>query len=513
MSIQSRTYNSLRNSFVALVFYVVNLLLQFASRKVFLDCLGEDLLGLNSTINSILQFLNIAEMGVGTAIACTLYTPLKENNQVAINEIVSLHGWLYEKIAKVIIIGGVVLMCFFPMIFGKTSLPIGYSYLTFVVLLFGALLGYFVNYRQVLLSASQQEYKVQLSYKLVMLLKIAVQIVVLRGCHLGYVYWIIIEALFAIIAAISLNFTIRRSFPLLQTDKSQGNILRKKYPGVTTKVGQLFFHKIGTFALTQMSPIVIYAYTSLGMVAKYSNYMLVVTGLTQLLIAMFDGLSASVGNLVAEKDTEKTIKIFRELFSVRFVLVSTFSVVLYLLMEPFISLWVGENFLLSTRTLLFIVVIFYLNTIRNVVDSFIHAYGLFGDIWAPVIEASLNIGLSFLIGYYMGLDGVLLGVIISLFIIIFLWKPYYLFSRGLKVSIWLYIRMYAKHTLIFALSVVAFYYSVYQWSNLVECWIDFLLNGVYWTLSLLAMLGLCALAVEQGMRDFVNRIYRLLVRK
>jgi O-antigen/teichoic acid export membrane protein len=249
------------------------------------------------------------------------------------------------------------------------------------------------------------------------------------------------------------------------------------------------------------------------MVAKYGNYMLVVMGLTQLLIAMFDGLSASVGNLVAENNIDKTLKIFRELFSIRFVLVSTFSVVLFLLMEPFISLWVGSEFILDTRTLLLIVTIFFLNTTRNVVDSFIHAYGLFGDIWAPVIEASLNIGLSFLIGYFMGLDGVLLGVIISLFVIIFLWKPYYLFSRGLKVSIWLYVKMYAKHLAILILSVVIFYFAVYQWSNQVESWQDFLFKGVYWTLSLLAILGLSALVVEQGMRNFAGRIHRLLLRK
>ena len=510
---RSRTYNSLRNSIVALVFYIVNLLLQFVSRKVFLDYLGEELLGLNSTINSILQFLNIAEMGVGTAVACTLYVPLKENDQDAINDIVSLHGWLYRNIAGVILVGAVVLMCFFPLIFAKTSLPIGYSYLTFAVLLFGSLLGYFVNYRQVLLSASQQEYKVQLSYKMMMLLKIAIQVIILKYCHLGYVYWIVVEALFAIIAAICLNFTIRKSFPVLRTYKSKGSILRKKYPSVTTKITQLFFHKIGTFALSQMSPIVIYTYTSLQMVAKYGNYMLVVMGLTQLLIAMFDGLSASVGNLVAENNIDKTIRIFRELFSVRFVLVSTFAVVLFLLMEPFISLWVGYEFVLNTRTLLFIVVIFFLNTIRHVVDSFIHAYGLFGDIWAPVIEASLNIGLSFLIGYFMGLDGVLLGVIISLFIIIFLWKPYYLFSRGLKVSIWLYVRMYAKHLLVLLFSVAIFYFAVYQWSSRVECWQDFLLNGMYLTMSLLVILGFSTLVVEQGMRDFVGRIHRLITRK
>ena len=125
----SRTHNSLINSIVAMLFYVANLLLQFLSRKVFIDYLGAELLGLNTTIVSILQFLNIAEMGVGTAVACTLYAPLRENNIGQINEIVSLQGWLYRWIAIIIAIGGVVLMCFFPSIFDENSaFPTSYIY-------------------------------------------------------------------------------------------------------------------------------------------------------------------------------------------------------------------------------------------------------------------------------------------------------------------------------------------------------------------------------------------------
>ena len=54
----TRTLNSLRNSVVALFMYIVNFVLQFISRKVFIDHLGADVLGLNTTITSILQFLN-----------------------------------------------------------------------------------------------------------------------------------------------------------------------------------------------------------------------------------------------------------------------------------------------------------------------------------------------------------------------------------------------------------------------------------------------------------------------
>ena len=69
---------------------------------------------------------------------------------------------------------------------------------------------------------------------------------------------------------------------------------------------------------------------------------------------------------------------------------------------------------------------------RTTVDAYVNAYGLFGDIWAPVTEASINIGMSVLLGYFFGLHGVLLGVLISLLIVVFCWKPWFLFCKGLR---------------------------------------------------------------------------------
>lgn len=168
----SRTSKSIKNSSVALVFYFINLILQFFSRKIFLDYLGAEVLGLNTTATNLLQFLNLAELGVGAAIACTLYKPLAEKDTDTINEIVSLQGWLYRRIAWIVIAGSVVLMAFFPWIFAKMPLPLWYAYASFGVLLVSGLLSYFVNYKQIVLSADQQEYKIQYSYKASMLAKL-----------------------------------------------------------------------------------------------------------------------------------------------------------------------------------------------------------------------------------------------------------------------------------------------------------------------------------------------------
>ena len=149
MASTSRTAKSLKNSVIAMGFYLINLGLQFFSRKIFLEYLGTEILGLNTTAMNLLQFLNLAELGISSAVGFTLYKPLHDNDKTTVNEIVTLQGHLYRRIAYLIIVGAAILMCFFPLIFKKISLPLWYAYGSFGVLLFSALLGYFFNYRQI----------------------------------------------------------------------------------------------------------------------------------------------------------------------------------------------------------------------------------------------------------------------------------------------------------------------------------------------------------------------------
>ena len=455
----TRTVNSLRNTIVAFAIYLVNLTLQFVSRKIFIDYLGADILGLNTTITSMLQFLNIAELGISSAVAYTLYEPIKLGNSEKINEIISLQGYLYKRIGYFILISGLLLMLFFHLVFAKITLPIWYVYTTYLVFLFSSLLTYFFTYKQIILSASQQEYKIQLSYKLSHLIKVFVQIIVVKHLEHAYVWWLLIEGLFALISCISVNIVVKKSFPLLVQSKSTLRELNRKYPTIKKKVFQLFFHKIASFALTQISPIILYAYASLLMVTKYQNYTMITLGITSMLSALFNGLNASVGNLVAEDNLKRILSVFRELFSSRFLIVSSCTICFFYLCNPFISLWIGENYILSVNIVLLLSIIFFITTMRSVVDSYIQAYGLFSDIWAPITEALLNIGLSIILGKYLGLSGILLGVLVSLLLIIVIWKPIMLFRKGFHHSIKVYIKMYMVHLLILGATIPVIKYA------------------------------------------------------
>ena len=119
MNDTSRTAKSIINVKVAIIFYFLNLTLQFFSRKVFFDYLGSEVLGLNTTVQNLLGFLNLAELGIGNAIAYNLYKPLYNNDHKTINEIVSVQGWLYRKVVIIISTCSIGLMSFFPLIFAK----------------------------------------------------------------------------------------------------------------------------------------------------------------------------------------------------------------------------------------------------------------------------------------------------------------------------------------------------------------------------------------------------------
>lgn len=501
MENNSRTGKSIKNAKVALLFYFVNLILQFFSRKIFLDYLGNEVLGLNTTAMTLLQFLNLAELGVGAAVAFSLYKPLASDDRKQINEIVSVQGFLYNRIGLIVLGASLILMCFFPYFFAKAKVPLWYTYATFGVLLASALAGYFFNYRQIVLTSDQKEYKLNYIIQTVKLAKVALQILAIRFLLEGYIWWLGLELVAVFVTVFGINYILHREYPWLTTDITLGRKLMTKYPQITHKTKQLFFHKIASFALSQTSPLIIYAYASLTLVAMYGNYMLVIMGVTALLGAVFNSMNASVGNLIAEGDQCRSVKVFEELFSVRFLLSCIACFGIYKLTPAFVALWIGKDYLLDNTTLLLLVIIMYINLSRLTVDAYINAYGLFKDVWAPIVETVINIGASISLGYFFGLHGILGGVLLSLIIIVFCWKPYFLFRNGLKEQFRKYVWMYTKHLLV----IVVVYFVTQNIIDLISLnpfysSVNFVICCALYSLifGLLSFLGLCVFS--SGMR-------------
>lgn len=445
MDTTSRTGRSIRNMAVALIYFGAATLLQFFSRRIFLDRLGVEVLGLNSTAYNLLQFLNLAELGVGLAVGYALYRPLQQNDRRVVAEIVAVQRHFYRRVGFAVLGGAALLSCFFPWIFAAMTLPLWYAYASFGVLLLSALLSYFVNYTQIVLQADQKVYVVTRVTQSVQLAKVAVQMAAVWYMGNPYVWWLVIEAAGAIVSAIVLDVAVRRRYPYLRrADMPVAELLRRHF-GILRDTRRLFVHRITYYALTQTSPVIIYACVSMAMVTYYGNYMIVVMGLLLLLDAVFNGLQAGVGNLVAEGDRPRIMNVFSELMSLRFFVSSFSTAAVVLLLPPFIALWLGRQFLLPTVMLALIAAVFAINSYRQVIDVFKIACGLFADVWAAVTEAALNIGLSVAGGLIWGLPGILAGVLVSLVTIVMVWKPVYVFRSGLHEPVRIYWKLFGWH--------------------------------------------------------------------
>lgn len=431
MEQESRTKKSLLNAKVNMICYTLGLFMTFFSRKIFIDHLGAEFLGLTSTLSSLLGFLNLAELGVGQAISVVLYKPIYDKNQHEINEIISVLGYLYRLIGLAILIAGVGLSCFLPMIFPQTDFSWSVIYLGFYSFLLSSLLGYFCNYKQNLLWADQKGYEVTGYFQAVGLAKTAIQIAIVYYMA-NYVLYLLIEVVFGIIYAVVLRWRVNIVYPWLNSEIKLGKKLFKKYPTIGKYIGQLFIHKVGSFVQFQITPLLIYGYVSLAIVTFYNNYVSVAAQVKGFIGGVLDSTGAGIGSLIAEGHQEHIFKIYKQLLCIRYYIAGSLCCSIYFLASNFISVWLGKQYVLSDMVVLLICVQTFFNMARGTNDQFSNGYALFADVWAPFAEAIIFVVVAMLLGSKYGLTGVLWGPVASLAIIVNIWKPYYLFSKGLR---------------------------------------------------------------------------------
>ena len=266
-------------------------------------------------MQNLLGFLNLAELGIGASIGYVLYKPIFDGNRDRIKEIVSVLAYLYRNVGLLILGAGLLLACFLPYIFADAGIRLGVIYFAYFAFLTSALISYFVNYRQTLLGADQRNYVVTVYFQTANIIKILLQIALV--CYVGSLYlWIAIELTFGILYSFILNWKINRVYPWLKCSVSEG---RLKYPEnriIVRKARQMFVHKLAGMGRTQLLPFLVYAFTSLKLVAYYGNYMLLLTKLNQFVDNFLGSTGAGVGSLIAEGDMKRIQQVFLSLIHI-----------------------------------------------------------------------------------------------------------------------------------------------------------------------------------------------------
>lgn len=503
----SRVQKTFLNMKVNMVTYLGSILIAFFTRKVLLDSLGPEFMGLTTTVNSLLGFLNLAELGVGASIAYFLYKPFFADDRAQICEVISIMGFLYRRIGLIILSAGILLSLFLPWVFDGAGLSLPIIYYCFYAQLVASLIGYFVNYRaSTIFAADQRQYLVNGYFQVTQFVTVILQAVVAYHTR-SYAAYVTISLLFAVTNSGLLNWKFRRVYPWVETSIHRGREALRRRPEIMQYVRRVFIHQVGNFINRSAMPLVIYGYTSLSVVTLYANYSMLSTKISDFIYSALSGTEASIGNLVAEGNTTHTYNCYGELFSIKFFIIAFCTLVLLHLSSPFVCVWLGAEYVLPKLLVWLICAELGLNLLRSTTDQFLNAYGLKADVWVPICRVA-SLGIMVLTGSQWGLAGILAVPMLFLLLVLHVWKPLYLYRSGFHLPLKHYLSLVLSNALPFLIAyplVRGLMIWLGYWSEQITTWGSLLVEAALFSFLLLGITALLSWPMNAGLRLFVYK--------
>lgn len=457
-----RTDHSRKNLIASISIMLVMTFLGFITRKVFIDTIGVEYLGLNGLLYNILNVVSLLEGGFGTSIVYNLYKPLAERDKPRIIALVQLYRKIYRFIALGILLMGLAIYPFLD-VFIKDGESLEYVSVVFFIFLFNSIVPYFAAYKWSLINADQKQYKlagINLAYQMGLnLAKLAI-----LYYTKNYILYLVVESLLLVGYNITVSYKVNRlySYIRIRTKLKVDKLTRKS---IITNSKALFLHSLGGYFMHSTDNIVISSFVSIAIVGFYSNYTLITGYINTLITQILNSFSESVGNLIATESSEYVNGVFNTIFLINFIIVSLPVIVLSNTLNPFISWWLGADYLLDTVTVLIILINFYIFGMRISASIFKVKSGIFvQDKFSPLIQGCLNFILSLILVQFWGITGVLFATTISVLSIGFWQFPYLVYKYTFKKSLRFYFVRYAKYSLYALLAWVITYY----FCNLIE---------------------------------------------
>ncbi len=406
-----RVNNSMKNIYISVLAQIIITFLGFFSRKVFLDNLGSEYLGINGLLTNILSMLSLVEGGIGTSIIYNLYKPLAEKDEKKVISLVQLYKKLYGILSLVIFTLSIIMYMFLEnFIKGETTVPfIGVVYF---ILVLKNVVSYLNAHKWSLINADQKGYIIA-KYNLVFnIIATILKIIVLQVTQ-NYILYLLVELGIFILQNIYNGKIVNDKYPYIKI-KQKYNVDKATKENLIVNVKAIFLHNIGSYCIFGTDNILISSFVGLTTVGIYSNYTMITNQLSALINTVMNGIEASVGNLIATESKEKSYKIFKVTYLINFWIYSLIVIFLYNLLEPFINWWLGKGLLLDRLAFVFILVNFYLTGLRSSINIFKSKAGIFvNDKYLPLIESVINLGVSIVLVKYFGLAGIFMGTTIS----------------------------------------------------------------------------------------------------
>ncbi len=443
---KSRIYNSFLNASTGMFASVLNTILAFVVRNIFIKTLGIQYLGVSSVFSNILVILSFAELGIGTAMTYTLYKPLADEDNDKIGSLMTFYKKIYVVIAAVIFVAGISLTPFLNYIIKDVPDVVEDLRFIYVLYIINTSSSYLFIYKSLLLTAAQKDYQVARIKILVSIIKTAVECVLLLVFR-DFVLYLVFNISMTIVQNVIISNKANTLYPAIKKFKGE-SISRQEKKSLFADVKALFLYKVSGVVLNGTDNIIISAFVGTVYAGIYGNYILISNQIYSFIYQIFGATTASVGNVVATESKEMQYVVFKRLFFISFVLYCICSSCLWAMFQPFVTIWIGEEFLMQSYTVIAIIVEFYIRGMLSPVSAFRTTNGLFVQgKYRPVIMSVINIVVSVALVNVCGITGVLLGTIISRVSTQLWYDPMLIYKKAFGVKPYKYFIKYFSYSL------------------------------------------------------------------
>lgn len=407
-----RTKNATRSMVVGTMLKIYQMIIPFLMRTAMIYFMGVQYLGLNSLFTSILQVLNLAELGVGSAMVFSMYKPIAKDDRATICALMKLYRKYYRAIGAIIAVAGCLITPFIPnLISGDVPSELDVRVLYLLNLAATVMTYWLFAYKNCLLQAYQRTDISSIVTIVTNSIQYGIQLWIVIYSKNYYLYVIVI-LLCQILNNIITAVVVGRLFPEYAPE---GELTKEEVKKINGRIRDLFTGKLGGVILNSADTIVISAFLGLTVLAVYQNYYFILTSIIGFVEIIITSTMAGLGNSFVTDTNEKKYADF-EKFTFLFMWLTGFcTICFFCLYQPFMEIWVGKDLMLDFKAVLCFCSYFYIYELNRLLNLYKDAAGLWHeDRFRPLITSLLNLGMNLLLVNFWGIYGVLLSTVFSI---------------------------------------------------------------------------------------------------
>ncbi len=427
-----------------------NIIFQFVSRTLFISLLGATYLGVYGLFSQVLSVLSLAELGIGNAIVFKLYKAIATNDTKRIQSLMNFYGKAYRIIGAFILGAG---LCFSPFIqlVAKSNTEIPDLKMIYILYVISTASSYLFIFKSAYLVANQQEYIYTIIRTAFNLVQIAGQLVVLYITK-SFIWYLVAQITIDLSKNVFVSIVCNRMYPFLRRVKGQ-SLEKKEIRSIFKDVKALVIVKTSEVMVNSTDNIIISAIVGIVESGIFTNYTTITMHITQMINTIIYAINASIGNYNAVESEENKYMMFRNIsFVINWIFTAT-AICLFTLMNPFITLWIGEKWLFSLAIVFIICFNYFIAGTQNIVWTFRQTMGLFiHGKYKPLVSVGVNLIISIVLTSWFGIIGVLLGTLITHVFVDAWFDPWIVHKYGFKRSVKPYYAWYLRNIVILFLA-------------------------------------------------------------